>query len=101
MDVFFINSRFVMFSGPFAMIFYGVQIFQETGEQPSTNPEVSKTNFKIQTRHFLRIRSGSIISKTFSKTWAGVNAHMAAVVVAILRVVGGLVAIVLIKKLPR
>ena len=32
---------------------------------------------------------------------AGVNAHMAAVVVAILRVVGGLVAIVLIKKLPR
>merc|ERR1712203_1026554 len=31
----------------------------------------------------------------------GVNAHMAAVVVAILRVVGGLVAIVLIKKLPR
>ena len=25
--------RFVMFSGPFAMIFYGVQIFQETGDQ--------------------------------------------------------------------
>jgi len=55
------NFMFVMFAGPFAMIFYGVQIFQETG----------------------------------------VNAHMAAVVVAILRVVGGLVALVLIKKLPR
>ena len=27
------DSRFVMFSGPFAMIFYGVQIFQETGIQ--------------------------------------------------------------------
>ena len=36
-----------------------------------------------------------------SKPFAGVNAHVAAVVVAILRVVGGLVAIVLIKKLPR
>ena len=36
-----------------------------------------------------------------SKSFAGVNAHVAAVVVAILRVVGGLVAIVLIKKLPR
>jgi len=57
----FANFLFVMFAGPFAMIFYGVQIFQETG----------------------------------------VNAHMAAVVVAILRVVGGLVALVLIKKLPR
>jgi len=55
------NFMFVMFSGPFAMIFYGVQIFQETG----------------------------------------VNAHMAAVVVAILRVIGGFLAIFLIKKLPR
>ena len=36
-----------------------------------------------------------------NKLYAGVNAHMAAVVVAILRVVGGLVALVLIKKLPR
>ena len=24
-------NSFVMFAGPFAMIFYGVQIFQETG----------------------------------------------------------------------
>ena len=36
-----------------------------------------------------------------NKLYAGVNAYMAAVVVAILRVVGGLVALVLIKKLPR
>ena len=26
------SFSFVMFAGPFAMIFYGVQIFQETGE---------------------------------------------------------------------
>ena len=64
-----------MFAGPFAMIFYGVQIFQETGKY--------KTHILLH------------------KLSAGVNAHMAAVVVAILRVVGGLVALVLIKKLPR
>ena len=27
----YISSSFVMFAGPFAMIFYGVQIFKETG----------------------------------------------------------------------
>lgn len=50
-----------MFSGPFAMIFYGVQIFQETG----------------------------------------VDANLAAIVVAVIRVVGGLLAIGLIRRLPR
>ena len=70
-----------MFAGPFAMIFYGVQIFQETG--------------KYQT-HISKFQSKGLLHKL-----SGVNAHMAAVVVAILRVVGGLVALVLIKKLPR
>ena len=30
------SFSFVMFAGPFAMIFYGVQIFQETGETNQT-----------------------------------------------------------------
>ena len=34
--VIFLTIRFVMFAGPFAMIFYGVQIFQETGECKNT-----------------------------------------------------------------
>ena len=50
-----------MFSGPFAMIFYGVQIFQETG----------------------------------------VDANLAAILVAAIRVLGGLLAIGLISRLPR
>ena len=71
-----------MFAGPFAMIFYGVQIFQETGKYKT---------------HISKFQSKGLLHKLS----AGVNAHMAAVVVAILRVVGGLVALVLIKKLPR
>ena len=77
-----------MFSGPFAMIFYGVQIFQETGIQIYTSMLHVKLMVKPW-RHFS------------TKLSVGVNAHMAAVVVAILRVIGGLLAIFLIKKLPR
>jgi len=57
------NFCFVMFTGPFAMIFYAIQIFQESG--------------------------------------IDANEHLAAIVVAAIRVVGGIAAIVLIKKLPR
>ena len=84
--------RFVMFAGPFAMIFYGVQIFQETGECTNT----------FHFREYLSFKTFfEFLSNLMNKLYAGVNAHMAAVVVAILRVVGGLVALVLIKKLPR
>ena len=57
------NFFFVMFAGPFAMIFYAVQIFQDSG--------------------------------------IDANEHLAAIVVAIIRVVGGIFAIFLIQKMPR
>ena len=53
----------VMFSGPFAIIFYAVEIFQEAG--------------------------------------SGVDQYLAAIITAIVRIIGGLVAIILIQKLPR
>ena len=53
----------VMMSGPFAIIFYAVEIFQEAG--------------------------------------TGVDQYLAAIITAILRIVGGLIAIFLIQKLPR
>ena len=68
------TSRFVMGSGPFAVIFYGVQIFQKTG---CFYPKYSVT--------FL----------------SGINAYLAAICVAIIRVVGGVLAIFLIKNIPR
>ena len=43
------DSRFVMFSGPFAMIFYGVQIFQETGNQIYSKRAPCKTHSKTLT----------------------------------------------------
>ena len=57
------NFFFVMFAGPFAMIFYAIQIFQDSG--------------------------------------IGANEHLAAIVVAAIRVLGGILAIFLIKKVPR
>ena len=53
----------VMISGPFAIIFYAVEIFQEAG--------------------------------------SGVDQYLAAIITAIVRIIGGLVAIILIQKLPR
>ena len=53
----------VMFSGPFAIIFYAVEIFQEAG--------------------------------------SGVDQYLAAIITAIVRIIGGLVALILIQKLPR
>ena len=78
------SSSFVMFAGPFAMIFYGVQIFKETG----SNIQI----FKIF--QCLNIN----INITFD---AGTNAHMAAISVAAIRVFGGLAAIFLMKRVPR
>ena len=57
------NFSFVMFSGPFAIIFYGIEIFEEVG--------------------------------------IDANEHLAAIVVAAIRVVGGIIAILLIRKIPR
>ena len=53
----------VMMSGPFAIIFYAVEIFQETG--------------------------------------TGLDQYLAAIITAILRIVGGLIALFFIQKLPR
>ncbi len=53
----------VMMSGPFAIIFYAVEIFQEAG--------------------------------------TGVDQYLAAIITAILRIIGGLIALLLIQKLPR
>ena len=52
-----------MMSGPFAIIFYAVEIFQEAG--------------------------------------TGVDQYLAAIITAILRIIGGLIALLLIQKLPR
>ena len=52
-----------MFSGPFAIIFYAVEIFQEAG--------------------------------------SGVDQYLAAIITAIVRIIGGPVALILIQKLPR
>lgn len=57
------NFFFVMFAGPFAMIFYAIQIFQDSGIDG--------------------------------------NEHLAAIVVAFIRVLGGILAIFLIQKMPR
>jgi len=57
------NFMFVMFAGPFAMIFYAIQIFQDSGVDG--------------------------------------NEHLAAIVVAVIRVGGGILAIFLIQKVPR
>ena len=53
----------VMLSGPFAIIFYAVEIFQEAG--------------------------------------TGLDQYLAAIITAILRIFGGLIALFLIQKLPR
>ena len=71
------TSRFVMGSGPFAVIFYGVQIFQKTG-----------------------FHSFSILNILYFFL-SGINAYLAAICVAIIRVVGGVLAIFLIKNIPR
>ena len=57
------SSLSVMFSGPFAIIFYAVEIFQEAG--------------------------------------TGVDQHLAAIITAICRLIGGVFALFLIQKLPR
>ena len=57
------NFFFVMLSGPFAIIFYSVEIFQSTG--------------------------------------AGVNKHLASIIVATIRVLGGALGIFLVQKLSR
>merc|ERR1712025_1430988 len=57
------NFSFVTLAGPFAIIFYGVEIFEEVG--------------------------------------VDANEHLAAIVVAAIRVVGGIVAILLTRKMPR
>jgi len=57
------NFSLVMFAGPFAVIFYGIEIFEEAG--------------------------------------VDANEYLAAIVVAAIRVVGGVVAIFLIRKIPR
>ena len=56
-------SLSVMFSGPFAIIFYAVEIFQEAG--------------------------------------TGVDQYLAAIITAICRLLGGVMALFLIQKLPR
>ena len=66
-----------MGSGPFAVIFYGVQIFQKTGFKSCFYP---------------------ILSVLFM---SGINAYLAAICVAIIRVIGGVLAIFLIKNIPR
>ena len=66
-----------MGSGPFAVIFYGVQIFQKTGFNSCFYP-----------RFFFLFLSG-------------INAYLAAICVAIIRVMGGVLAIFLIKNIPR
>lgn len=58
-----INFYFVMLSGPFAIIYYSVQIFQARG--------------------------------------VGLDKHLAAIVVAAIRVLGGILGIFLIQKCPR
>ena len=57
------NFFFVMFSGPFAIIFYSIEIFQNIA--------------------------------------AGLDKHLASIVVAVIRVMGGILGIFLIQKLPR
>ena len=57
------NFLTVMMSGPYAIIFYAVEIFQEAG--------------------------------------SGVDQYLAAIITAIVRIIGGLVALILIQKLPR
>ena len=58
-----VNFLFVMFSGPFAIIFYSVEIFQNIG--------------------------------------AGLDKHLASIIVAAIRVIGGIFGIFIIQKLPR
>ena len=58
-----VNFYLVMLSGPFAIIFYSVQIFQSAG--------------------------------------GGLDQHLAAIIVATIRVLGGIVGIFLVQKLPR
>ena len=58
-----VNFYLVMLSGPFAIIFYSVQIFQATGVGP--------------------------------------DQHLAAIIVAAIRVLGGVAGIYLVQKLPR
>jgi len=57
------NFSFVNFVGPFAIIFYGIEVFEEVG--------------------------------------IDANEHLAAIVVAAIRVIGGIVAILLIRRMPR
>ena len=57
------NFFFVMFSGPFAIIFYSIEIFQNIA--------------------------------------AGLDKHLASIIVAVIRVMGGILGIFLIQKLPR
>ena len=57
------NFSFVTLAGPFAIIFYGIQIFEDVG--------------------------------------IDANEHLAAIVVAAIRVFGGVIAIFLIRRIPR
>ena len=59
----------------------------------------SSTGYKSSKRLVFRYTASVFHFST--KLCVGVNAHMAAVVMAILRVIGGFLAIFLIKKLPR
>ena len=57
------NFSLVLFAGPFAIIYYGIEIFQDVG--------------------------------------IDANEHLAAIIVAAIRVIGGFIAIFLIKRVPR